>query len=285
MERSYPAAARQVLQNLVSMAEQAVSNEFQGKLRSQDLDQAWAQFSRLNYAWASTELSDRQPRREMPLYDSGGEEVDVTSEQPQRRQRQAPVQRRRRRLCWGRAGQGKVGAEGHASRTLAHCVQACLYAFLAGPSPGGLPMMRTRTPRSASAAQCQHSPLTLRPALPTLTPALSATRACAGWSARQQQVAGNLLRIRAVVRAYVERVESERTTEFLYAATLGSEVKVRQVHHVGGARGKKEGTWSAWAGLCGDRRMHGKGRCLVPPARFVCALTLRPAAPAPASSW
>ena len=29
--------------------------------------------------------------------------------------------------------------------------------------------------------------------------------------------------------------------------------------------------------------MHGRGRCLLPPARFVLALTLRPGAPAPAA--
>lgn len=55
----------------------------------------------------------------------------------------------------------------------------------------------------------------------------------ANWSPRQQQVMSNLLRIRAVAQQYILRQEVERTTEFLWAASQGNEMKVRQMLHQG----------------------------------------------------
>jgi hypothetical protein len=43
----------------------------------------------------------------------------------------------------------------------------------------------------------------------------------------------NLLRIRAVAQQYILRQEVERTTEFLWAASQGNEMKVRQMLHQG----------------------------------------------------
>ena len=70
----------------------------------------------------------------------------------------------------------------------------------------------------------------------------------AGWSPRQQQVMSNLLRIRAVAQQYILRQEVERTTEFLWAASQGSEAKVRQMLQQGAPPDSADyGEWAGWA--------------------------------------
>lgn len=139
---------------------QAVAAEFKGQLRAADLDELWTRFSSLQLGWASTELQDDVGSRSMPSLDHQ-DLGDVAGERPCSR------------CCV------------HLLRALAASAACCCCRCavqLQRCTP--LPANRIRDPSCLSAG-----PATLPAACPP-----------PGWSARQQQVMGNLLRIRAVAQ-------------------------------------------------------------------------------------
>lgn len=58
LERSFPAASRQLLQNLVEKADQAAMGAFNGNLPSSELESMCINFEQWQYAWGSAELMD-----------------------------------------------------------------------------------------------------------------------------------------------------------------------------------------------------------------------------------
>lgn len=51
-------------------------------------------------------------------------------------------------------------------------------------------------------------------------------------SSMQQQVLGDLLRVRTLVRQHTAKHDESRTQEYLYASARGDTSQIQQVHHV-----------------------------------------------------